>query len=162
MQPVTRDSSLALLYSKISITAEGGCIEKLLSLFDLRLAAAAPNAPAEEQAWDLQGNTVMRLWDSPNPYDPEVTEVDRKMAAVLKPPKRSNVNFEFYSTSTQWDGCPMNGFWRGTGTFLAHHQQLLCHVGHAMVANDALQDVKTGLDTLKIPQPLKDMAVFSG
>lgn len=144
-------------------------MKKLLSLLliSVLLLALAPNAPAEEQAWDLQGNTVkVRLWDSPNPYDPEVTEVDKeKWLPVFEAAKEKyNVNFEFYSTSTQWDEMPNEWVlavasgtpsWHITNNFSAMWVM-------QMVANNALQDVKTGLDTLKIPQPLKDMAVFSG
>lgn len=124
-------------------------------------------ASAEEAAYDLGGNTVkVRLWDSPNPYAEDVSEVDKeKWLPIYEGLKEKyNVNFEFYTTTTEWGEMPNEWIMSvASGTPAWHITNNFSVMWlPQMVANKAVADVKAGVDTLDIPQGLKELAVFSG
>lgn len=144
-------------------------MRKLLSLL---LAAAMllgimSLATAEEVKYDLGGKTVkVRLWDSPNPYAEDADDVTKeKWLPIYEAAKaKYNVNFEFYTTTTDWNEMPNEWImavasgtpsWHITNNFSAKWLP-------QMIVNKAIADVKVGLDTLNMPQSLKEVAVFSG
>lgn len=144
-------------------------MKKLLSLLLIGalMLTLVSSVMAEEPTWDLKGNTVkIRLWDSPNPYDEATEQVDKeKWLPIFEAAKaKYNVNFEFYTTTTEWAEMPNEWIlsvasnapaWHITNNFSAMWLM-------QMSVNNALQDVRVGTETLKIPQGLKEIAVFNG
>ncbi len=86
-------------------------MKKLLSLAlaVFMLMGMLSLAHAEEKAYDLGGATVkVRLWDSPNPYDSETTEVDvaRWLPVYEAAKAKYNCDFEFFTSTVEWDEMP--------------------------------------------------------
>ena len=87
-------------------------MKKLLALA-LVLAMALSLVPSafalNDLKYDLQGNTVkIRLWDAVNPYAEDVSEVDKAewlpRYEALK--AAYNCDFEFYTSTSEWDDMP--------------------------------------------------------
>ncbi len=113
-----------------------------------------------EQKYDLKGMTVkVRLWDSPNPYSEETSEVDKdKWLPIYEAAKaKYNCEFEFYTPTVEYDefttewlqsvaaGQPC---WHITNNFSA--MWLL-----TMVGNNGLEDITKALETIEMPEAFK-------
>lgn len=86
-------------------------MKKLIALFlaTMMLMGIASFAAAEDAAYDLGGNTVkVRLWDSPNPYDDETTDVDKEhwLPIYEAAKEKYNCDFEFFTSTVEWDDMP--------------------------------------------------------
>ena len=62
-----------------------------------------------DKGYDLQGNTVkLRMWDAVNPYAEDVSDVDKAewlpRYEALK--AAYNCDFEFYTSTSEWDDMP--------------------------------------------------------
>ncbi len=125
----------------------------LLGLFSL--------AHAEEAKYDLKGATVkVRLWDSPNPYAEDVTDVDKEAWLPIYEAAKAkyNCNFEFYTATVEWDDMPAEfsksvaasqPVWHITNNLSAMWTQLL-------FSSNALVNTRDIVAKLPMPELFKD------
>ncbi len=138
-------------------------MKKLLALVlaTVMLLGMTSAMAMNNEGYDLQGNKViLRIFDNINPYDPDTTEADRanwlpRYEAVKE---AYNCDFEFYTTTTEWDDMPAEWIMSVTSNDPAWHvtNNLSSMWLMRLVKNNALGDVSTGLSKIDIPQQFKD------
>ena len=114
-----------------------------------------------EQKYDLQGNTVkIRLWDAVNPYAEDVSEVDKaawlpRYEAIKE---AYNCDFEFYTSTSEWDDMPAEWILSVSGGAPAWHvtNNLSSMWVMNLAANGALADISGALEEIEMPQLFKD------
>ena len=107
--------------------------------------------------YDLKGNTVIvRLWDSPNPYDPATSEADKaKWLPIYEAAKKKyNCNFEFYTSTSNYDDMPAEWIKSVAGGKPAWHitNNLSSMWLMQLAANKALVDISKPLKNVGIPE----------
>ena len=107
--------------------------------------------------YDLKGNTVIvRLWDSPNPYDAETSEADKaKWLPIYEAAKKKyNCNFEFYTSTANYDDMPAEWIKSVAGGKPAWHitNNLSSMWLMQLAANKALVDISKPLKNIGIPE----------
>ena len=110
--------------------------------------------------YDLKGNTVMvRLWDSPNPYDAETSEADKaKWLPIYEAAKKKyNCNFEFYTSTSNYDDMPAEWIKSVAAGKPAWHitNNLSAMWVMQLAANKTLVDISTPLKGIGIPESYK-------
>lgn len=139
-------------------------MKKLLSLvlvLTMMLCLVPAASALNEGGYDLQGNTVkIRLWDNVNPYAPDVSEVDKaewlpRYEAIKK---AYHCDFEFYTSTSEWDDMPAEWILSVSGGAPAWHvtNNLSSMWVMNLAANNALADISGGLAELDMPQLFKD------
>ncbi len=125
------------------------------------MSLAAPAYALNEKKYDLQGNTVkLRLWDNVNPYAEDVTDVDKatwlpRYEAIKE---AYNCDFEFYTSTSEWDDMPAEWILSVSGGAPAWHvtNNLSSMWVMNLAANGALADISNGISELEIPEMFKD------
>ena len=120
-----------------------------------------------EQKYDLQGNTVkLRLWDAVNPYAEDVSEVDKaawlpRYEAIKE---AYNCDFEFYTSTSEWDEMPAEWILSVSGGAPAWHvtNNLSSMWVMNLAANGALADISGALEEIEMPQLFKDASLTGG
>lgn len=107
--------------------------------------------------YDLKGNTVkVRLWDSPNPYDAETSEADKaKWLPIYEAAKKKyNCNFEFFTSTADYDNMPAEFIKSVAGGKPAWHitNNLSAMWVMQLAANKALVDISKPLKNFSIPE----------
>ena len=122
-------------------------------------------AAAEEPTYKLNGNVVkVRLWDSPNPYDEATDEVKKAewlpRSEAIK--EKYNVNFEFYTSPSEYNDMPAEWIKSVTAGAPAWHitNNLSVMWMPNLVRNNALSDISAPLADIVMPQTFKDIGKF--
>ena len=144
-------------------------MKKLLALVLalMMVMSLAAIASAEGYKYDLQGNTVkLRMWDAVNPYAEDVTEVDKAAWLPRYEAVKAayNCEFEFYTSTSEWDDMPAEWIQSVSGGAPAWHvtNNLSSMWAMNLAANNALADISAGLATLDMPQLFKDAGLIAG
>ncbi len=130
----------------------------VIAMFAMMMPAAFA---LNENGYDLQGNTVIiRLWDNVNPYAEDVSDVDKAAwLPVYEAIKEAyNCNFEFYTSTSEWDDMPAEWIQSVAGGDPAWHitNNLSSMWAMNLGVNGALADISAGLEELDMPQLFKD------
>ena len=142
-------------------------MKKLLSLvlaLVMVMSVASSALALNDRKYDLQGNTVkLRMWDSVNPYAEDVTDVDKaewlpRYEAVKE---AYNCDFEFYTSTSEWDDMPAEWILSVSGGAPAWHvtNNLSSMWVMNLAANDALADISAALEEMDMPQAFKDASL---
>lgn len=110
--------------------------------------------------YDLKGNTVMvRLWDGVNPYDPKTSEADKaKWLPIYEAAKKKyNCNFEFYTSTSNYDDMPAEWIKSVAAGKPAWHitNNLSAMWVMQLAANKTLVDISKPLKNVAIPEIYK-------
>lgn len=136
----------------------------VLSLALVLALVPAAFAEVNTQKYDLQGNTVkLRMWDAPNPYAEDCSDVDREawLPRYEAIKKAYNCEIEFYTSTSEYSDMPAEWImsvssghpaWHVTNNFSSMWLMQLA-------ANDSLADISAGLAELDMPQQFKDAAM---
>ena len=145
-------------------------MKKLLSVMLALVMAVGLVSTAlavNEKGYDLQGNTVkLRMWDSVNPYAEDVSEVDKAewlpRYEALK--AAYNCDFEFYTSTSEWDDMPAEWILSVSGGAPAWHvtNNLSSMWVMNLAANDALADISPALEEMDLPVAFKDASLSGG
>ena len=136
----------------------------VLSLALVLALVPAAFAEADAPKYDLKGNTVkLRMWDKPNPYAEDCSEVDKaewlpRYEAIKK---AYNCEIELYTSTSEWNDMPAEWIMSVSGGQPAWHvtNNMSSMWLMQLVASDALADIGKGVATLDIPQLLKDVGM---